>query len=106
MPASSPLEVNALQRAAASMIQRSLKEGFGLTVTEALWKKKPVMASAVGWIPSQAIHKHTGLLACSAEGTAYQIRTQLSHPETGQRLGENRPEQRYLTLFLSHEAPA
>ncbi len=56
------------------IIQKSLREGFGLTVAEALWKKKPVVASAVGGIPVQVIHKQTGLLAHSVEGTAYQIR--------------------------------
>jgi trehalose synthase len=84
----SPLEVNALQRASTVVIQKSLREGFGLTVAEALWKKKPVVASAVGGIPTQVIHKHTGLLAHSVEGTAYQIRFLLSHPEIAARLGE------------------
>jgi trehalose synthase len=88
LPAWAPLEVNALQRASTIVIQKSLREGFGLTVAEALWKRKPVVASAVGGIPTQVIHKHTGLLAHSVEGTAYQIRFLLSHPEIAQKLGE------------------
>ncbi|HUI43119.1 MAG TPA: glycosyltransferase [Terriglobia bacterium] len=88
LPPWSPLEVNALQRGATVVIQKSLREGFGLTVTEALWKRKPVVASAVGGIPTQVIHKHTGLLAHSVEGTAYQIRFLLSHPEIAHRLGQ------------------
>jgi trehalose synthase len=88
LPPWSHLEINALQRASTVVIQKSLREGFGLTVTEALWKKKPVVASAVGGIPSQVIHKHTGLLAHSVEGTAYQIRFLLSNPAIAQRLGE------------------
>jgi trehalose synthase len=112
LPASSPLEINALQRASTIVIQKSLREGFGLTVAEALWKKKPVVASAVGGIPLQVIHKHTGLLAHSVEGTAYQIRYLLSHPDLARRLGEQGHEhvresflitgnvKRYLTLFL------
>ena len=112
LPAASPLEVNALQRASAVVIQKSLREGFGLTVAEALWKKKPVVASAVGGIPLQVIHKHTGLLAHSLEGTAYQVRFLLSHPEIARRLGEQGHEhvrenflitgnlRRYLTMFL------
>src|SRR6202007_964597 len=88
LPAWAPLEVNALQRASTVVIQKSLREGFGLTVAEALWKKKPVVASAVGGIPTQVIHKHTGMLAHSVEGTAYQIRFLLSHPEIAERLGE------------------
>jgi trehalose synthase len=114
LPAASPLEVNALQRASTVVIQKSLREGFGLTVAEALWKKKPVVASAVGGIPLQVIHKQTGLLAHSVEGAAYQIRFLLSHPEIARRLGEQGHEhvrenflitgnlKRYLTLFL-HE---
>lgn len=112
LPAWAPLEVNALQRASTVVIQKSLREGFGLTVSEALWKNKPVVASAVGGIPTQIIHKHTGLLAHSIEGTAYQIRFLLSHPEIAAKLGENGHEhvkenflitqklKRYLALFL------
>jgi len=112
LPAWAPLEVNALQRASTIVVQKSLREGFGLTVSEALWKKKPVVASAVGGIPTQIIHKHTGLLAHSVEGTAYQIRFLLSHPEIAAKLGENGHEhvkenflitqklKRYLALFL------
>ena len=113
LPPWAPLEVNALQRASSVVIQKSLREGFGLTVSEALWKKKPVVASAVGGIPNQVIHKHTGLLAHSVEGTAYQIRYLLSHPEIAARLGEQghahvkenflitQNLKRYLTLFLA-----
>jgi trehalose synthase len=112
LPAWSPREVNALQTASTIVIQKSLREGFGLTVAEALWKKKPVVASAVGGIPLQVIHKHTGLLAHSVEGTAYQIRYLLSHPELASKLGENGHQhvkenflitqnlKRYLLLFL------
>jgi trehalose synthase len=113
LPPWAPLEVNALQRASTIVLQKSLREGFGLTVSEALWKKKPVVASAVGGIPNQIIHKHTGLLAHSVEGTAYQVRFLLSHPEIAARLGENghahvkenflitQNLKRYLTLFLA-----
>jgi trehalose synthase len=71
-----------------------------------------VVASAAGGIPLQVIHKHTGLLTHSIEGTAYQIRFLLSHPEIARRLGEQGHEhvrenflitgnlKRYLTLFL------
>jgi trehalose synthase len=45
--------VNAIQRHAAVVVQKSLQEGFGLTVTEAMWKRRPVVASAVGGIPDQ-----------------------------------------------------
>ncbi|HKW56744.1 MAG TPA: glycosyltransferase [Candidatus Acidoferrum sp.] len=113
LPAWAPLEVNALQRASTIVIQKSLREGFGLTVSEALWKKKPVVASAVGGIPTQVIHRHTGLLVHSVEGTAYQIRYLLSHPDIAAKLGEHGYQhvkenfliteklKRYLTLFLA-----
>lgn len=112
LPAWSPLEINALQEASTIVIQKSLREGFGLTVAEALWKKKPVVASAVGGIPTQIIHKQTGMLAHSVEGTAYQIRFLLSHPDIARRLGEQGHEhvkenflitdhlKRYVLLFL------
>lgn len=113
LPPWSALEINALQQASTIIIQKSLRKGFGLTVTEALWKKKPVIASAVGGIPLQVIHKLTGVLAHSVEGTAYQIRFLLSNPAIAKRLGENGHEhvrenflitsnlKRYLLLFLT-----
>jgi len=112
LPPWSPKEINALQRGSTIIVQKSLREGFGLTVTEALWKGKPVVASAVGGIPIQVIHKRTGLLAHSVEGTAYQIRFLLSNPAIAARLGQQGHEhvrehflitssaKRYLTLFL------
>jgi trehalose synthase len=116
LPPWSAMEINALQRVSTIVIQKSLREGFGLTVAEALWKKKPVVASAVGGIPAQVIHKHTGMLAHSVEGTAYQIRFLLSHPSLAQKLGEQGHDhvlehflitsnvRRYLALFLHHES--
>jgi trehalose synthase len=113
LPPWSALEINALQRASTIIIQKSLREGFGLTVTEALWKKKPVVASAVGGIPFQVIHKFTGMLTHSVEGTAYQIRFLLSNPAIAARLGENGHQhvkenflitgnvKRYMLMFLN-----
>jgi len=112
LPPWSHLEINALQRGSTIVIQKSLREGFGLTVSEALWKKKPVVASAVGGIPSQVIHKMTGMLVHSVDGCAYQIRYLLSNPKFAAKLGENGHEhakenflithnvKRYLLLFL------
>jgi trehalose synthase len=112
LPPWSATEINALQRASTIIVQKSLREGFGLTVTEALWKKKPVVASAVGGIPAQVIHKHTGLLVHSVEGAAYQIRYLLSNPALAQKLGEQGHDhvrenflittnvKRYITIFL------
>ena len=84
------LEINALQRASTIVVQKSIKEGFGLTVTEALWKGKPTIAGAVGGIPNQIIHKLTGMLVHSVEGCAYQIRYLLTHPEFAAQTGTKR----------------
>jgi len=89
LPPWSALEINALQRASTLVVQKSLREGFGLTVTEALWKGKPTIAGAVGGIPNQVIHKLTGVLVHSVEGCAYQIRYLLTHPEFARQLGRN-----------------
>lgn len=89
LPPWSAIEINALQRASTIIVQKSLKEGFGLTVTEGLWKAKPTIAGAVGGIPSQIAHKLTGMLVHSVEGCAYQIRYLLTHPEFAEQLGKN-----------------
>ncbi|MBU0600447.1 glycosyltransferase [bacterium] len=105
--------VNALQRASDVIIQKSLKEGFGLTVAEALWKAKPVVASNVGGIPLQIKHKYSGLLCHSIEGAAFAIKQLLNSPEYAKKLGENGREhirdnflltrhlRDYMLLFLS-----
>ncbi|MDH5175016.1 MAG: glycosyltransferase, partial [Elusimicrobiota bacterium] len=115
LPPASDLEINALQRASTVILQKSLREGFGLTVAEALWKAKPVVASAVGGIPLQIAHKYSGLLSHTVKGTAYWIRQLLHSPEYATRLGENgkahikqnflltRHLRDYLLLFLSLE---
>jgi len=88
LPPFADIEINALQRASTVVLQKSLREGFGLTVTEALWKAKPVVASAVGGITLQVIHNFTGLLVHSIEGAAYQIRYLLNNPQVARKLGE------------------
>ncbi|MBI4331083.1 MAG: glycosyltransferase [Chloroflexi bacterium] len=113
IPPGSDIEINALQRASAVVVQKSIKEGFGLTVSEALWKAKPVVASAVGGIPLQVKNKLTGLLSHGIEGTAYDIRQLLTNPDYARWLGQNGREhvrqnflitrhvRDYLLLFLS-----
>ncbi|MBU0686550.1 MAG: glycosyltransferase [Candidatus Margulisbacteria bacterium] len=93
LPPFADLEINALQRASTIVMQKSLREGFGLTVTEALWKGKPVIASAIGGITLQVIHNFTGLLVHSVEGAAYQIRYLLNNPQVAERLGRYGKEQ-------------
>ena len=59
--------VNALQRHAAVVVQKSLAEGFGLTVTEPMWKGRPVVASRVGGIQDQITHEKDGLLVTTPQ---------------------------------------
>jgi trehalose synthase len=89
LPPASDIEINALQRGSTVILQKSLKEGFGLTVSEALWKAKPTIASAVGGIPLQITHKYSGILSHSIEGTAQWIKQLISAPEYARRLGLN-----------------
>lgn len=113
LPPNSDLEINALQRASTVIVQKSLKEGFALTVAEALWKGKPVVASAVGGIPLQVRHGYSGLLVHSVEGAALAIKQLLNNPTYAKQLGENGREhvrnnflltrhmREYLLLFLT-----
>ncbi|HEY5615577.1 MAG TPA: glycosyltransferase [Bacteroidota bacterium] len=92
LPPGSDLEINALQRGSTIVLQKSLKEGFGLTVSEALWKGKPTIAGAVGGIPLQIAHKYSGILTHSIEGTAHWIKQLINEPEFARRLGVNGKE--------------
>jgi trehalose synthase len=117
VPPESDVEINALQRASTVIVPKSHREGFGLTVTEALWKAKPVVASAVGGITLQMKNRFTGLLSYGIEGTAYAIRQLLTNPEYARWLGQNGREhvrynflitrhlRDYLLLFLALEHP-
>lgn len=87
LPSDAHRTINALQRAATIVIQKSLKEGFGLTVTEALWKGKPVIGGNAGGIRLQVINSQTGFIVDTPEGAAYHIRNLLQHPEKAQEMG-------------------
>lgn len=101
LPPGSDVEVNALQRASDIILQKSLREGFGLTVAEALWKGKPVIASAVGGIPLQISHKYSGILTHSIEGTAYWIKQLINEPEFAKKLGANGKEHIYANYLIT-----
>jgi trehalose synthase len=92
LPPFSDRDVNALQRLATVVLQKSLKEGFGLTVSEAMWKAKPVIGGAVGGIPLQIVDGLTGFLVHSVEGAAFRIRQFLNNPDMGRRMGERARE--------------
>jgi trehalose synthase len=87
LPPFSDKDINALQRMATVVLQKSLKEGFGLTVSEAMWKGKPVLGGAVGGIPLQVVHGLTGFLVHSVDGAAFRIRQYLNDPEMALRMG-------------------
>src|SRR4030042_374834 len=117
IPPASDVDINALQRAATVIMQKSLREGFALTITEALWKAKPVVASAVGGIPLQVKDKLTGLLSYGIAGTAFDIKQLLANPDYAQWLGQNGKEhvrhnflitrhlRDYLLMFIAQDYP-
>ena len=92
MPPDYHKEVNALQRMSDVILQKSIKEGFGLTVSEAMWKEKPVIGGAVGGIPLQIVHGVTGFVVYSPEGAAFRIRQYLNNPEMARRMGQQGKE--------------
>jgi len=117
LPADSHRTINALQRAATVVLQKSTKEGFGLTVTEALWKGKPVIGGNCGGIRLQVINHHTGFLVNTPEGAAHRIRYLLQNPDKIEEMGKKGKEfvhnrflitrhlQEYLTMILSLLSP-
>lgn len=113
LPADSHRDINALQRAATIVVQKSLREGFGLTVTEGLWKGKPVIGGDAGGIRLQVINYHTGFLVSTPEGMALRVRYLLQQPERLAEMGRKGQEfvrdnflltrqlREYLTLVLA-----
>ncbi|NIP73134.1 MAG: glycosyltransferase [Gammaproteobacteria bacterium] len=113
LPPDAHSTINALQRAADIVVQKSLREGFGLTVAEAMWKGKPVIGGDVGGIRLQVVNYHTGFLVNTPEGAALRIRYLLHQPEQIQQMGgkaqefvrENflltRQAREYLTLMVA-----
>ncbi|MDW7771982.1 MAG: glycosyltransferase [Desulfobulbaceae bacterium] len=113
LPPDSHRTINALQRAADIVLQKSLKEGFGLTVTEAMWKGKPVIAGNTGGIRLQVINFNTGFRVNTPEGAALRIRYLLHNSDKMKEIGIKardfvrynflitRHLREYLTLFTS-----
>lgn len=87
LPPDAHRTINALQRAADLVLQKSLREGFGLTVTEALWKGKPVIGGDTGGIRLQVIDHHTGFLVNTPEGAALRARYLLHHRDKRLEMG-------------------
>ncbi|MBD3299211.1 MAG: glycosyltransferase [candidate division Zixibacteria bacterium] len=112
LPGDAHRTINALQRAADIVIQKSTREGFGLTVTEGMWKSKPVIGGNTGGIRLQVFDYGTGFLVNSPEGAAHRILYLLRRPNRIQKIGEAAREfvreyflntrhlREYLTLML------
>jgi trehalose synthase len=97
------IEVNAFQSQADVMVQKSTREGFGLTVTEGLWKARPFIAGDVGGIPLQVQQGKTGYLVSSADECAERAVEILRQPDLGKKLGRSGKEhvrQHFLTPRL------
>jgi len=92
LPPDANLEINALQRAATIVLQKSLREGFGLTVAEAMWKGKPVIGGFAGGITVQLVYGVTGFTVNSIEGAAFRIHYLLDNPEVMAKMGEDAKE--------------
>jgi trehalose synthase len=113
LPPDAHRTINALQRAADVVMQKSVKEGFGLTVTEALWKGKPVIGGNTGGIRLQVVDHHTGFLVNSPEGAALRLRYLLHNRERSVQMGatgrehvlqnflNTRQLREYLTVMLA-----
>ncbi len=113
LPSDAHRTINALQRSADIVLQKSTREGFGLTVTEAMWKGKPVIGGDTGGIRIQVVNHQTGFLVNTPEGAALRIRYLLLHKELMANMGEKarkfvkenflltRHLREYLTLMVS-----
>lgn len=92
LPPDAHRTINALQRAADIILQKSIKEGFGLTVTEGLWKAKPVIGGNSGGIRIQVVNHYTGFLVDTPEGAALRIRYLLHNPGRRETIGKRAKE--------------
>ena len=92
LPADAHRTINALQRASDLVIQKSTREGFGLTVTEAMWKAKPVIGGNAGGIRLQVINHYTGFLVDTPEGAALRLRYLLRQPKKIESMGRKARE--------------
>jgi trehalose synthase len=87
LPSDDHRTINALQRVSDIVVQKSTREGFGLTVTEAMWKGKPVIGGDTGGIRLQVVNHHTGFLVSTSEGAALRIRYLLRHKDIREEMG-------------------
>jgi trehalose synthase len=93
LPPDAQVQINALQRAATIVLQKSVREAFGLGAAEAMWKGKPVVGGFAGGLPQQIIYDVTGYTVHSVEGAAFRLRHLLNNPELIARMGAAGREQ-------------
>ena len=103
LPPDSHYEVNAFQRAATVVMQKSIREGFGLTVSAALWKKKPVIGGKVGGIKIQVIHGVTGFLATSPRTAAHYTVFLLREKKIREEMGAAGREHVRRNFLITHQ---
>ncbi len=99
LPPDAHRTINALQRVSDIVLQKSTREGFGLTVTEAMWKRKPVIGGDTGGIRLQVFNHYTGFLVKTPEGAALRIRYLLHDKERLNEMG-NRAKRLVRENFL------
>jgi len=87
LPPDAHLQINALQRAATIVLQKSVHEAFGLGAAEAMWKGKPVVGGFAGGLTQQIVYDVTGYTVHSVEGAAFRLRHLLNNPELIARMG-------------------
>jgi trehalose synthase len=87
LPPDAHRQINALQRAATIVLQKSVHEAFGLGAAEAMWKGKPVVGGFAGGLPQQIVYDVTGYTVHSVEGAAFRLRHLLNNPELIARMG-------------------
>jgi trehalose synthase len=87
LPPDAQVQINALQRAATIVLQKSVREAFGLGAAEAMWKGKPVVGGFAGGLTQQIIYDVTGYAVHSVEGAAFRLRHLLNNPELIARMG-------------------
>jgi trehalose synthase len=92
LPSDAHVTINALQRSADIVLQKSIREGFGLTVSEAMWKGKPILGGDTGGIRLQVINHHTGFLVSTPEGAALRIRYLLDNRSKLEEMGTKAKE--------------
>lgn len=92
LPPGSDRIINAIQRGADIILQKSIREGFGLTVTEGMWKGKPVIGGNTGGIRLQVINHHTGFLVNTPEGAALRIHYLFHYRDQLQTMGKKARE--------------